>query len=533
MHIQFVSNKSPLLAAGPVSTITPVYEGNKPGDAARNGQAGSVLQYISQIQSEFKGKASQVLFTTPPYAENKQVFLGMGDSKKLDESSVQKTGAKLYKELTAQGVKNVVINIDRTSDTALDNAAIAANLADALLRQSYSFDKYKSGLVPDKEPKKKVDTVTIIVDDPEAAKKAFAPLRAVTEGSFLAADLSNEPPNVLYPETYAERIEKTLAPLGVRVRVLGPQEIKDMDMNGVWNVGKGSEHLPFTVLMEYDGTEGRQEKPLVLDGKGVTFDTGGISIKPGLNMDEMKHDMGGSAAVVGAIYAAAVRGAKAHIVGIVPLAENTPSHTAYRPGDIIKTMSGITVHVGNTDAEGRMILCDTYTLSQHLGKDPLIISCKPAQMPPGTVPSGIFSLATLTGAQVTATGDERAAVFSNDDSLAAKFKAAGEAAGELCQPMPLGQEYADAMRHKHADLSNISSGSKTGSSTAAEFLHFFIEKNEDGSDKYPWVHIDMAGPGIKHPGWGVRLLDQVIRDHYEEKPQKPGISPSLDSPLLA
>ena len=534
MEIRFVSNKT--ASPGKASRVAPVYEGNRIGRViAENDSAETQLRYISQIQTAFTGKSEQFLVATPDYQETpKLVFLGMGDGKALDEAGVQKIGAKLYGELTAKGIRDAHIMADRTADTKLEQAAIAANLADALMRQSYSFDKYKT--LPPKEPKKELGTVTIAVDDPVAAEAAYAPLRAVTEGSFWAADLANEPPNELYPETYAKRIGDELAPLGVTVRVIEPQEIQDRKMGGVWNVGKGSEHLPRVVVMEYDGTEGRQQEPVVLVGKGITFDTGGISLKPGADMDEMKYDMGGSAAMVGTMRALAARGAKVRMVAIVCLAENSPSHTAYRPGDIIKTMAGITVHIGNTDAEGRLVLADGLHLGQHLeyleaddyiGKKPVeITSAKPRLL---------VDAATLTGAQVVALGNERAAVYTADDSLAAKFRAAGEATGEKCWPMPTGGDYDDAMRHKkgHADLNNIA-GRDGGSCTARGFLHYFIERNEDGSDKYPWVHIDMAGPGIAHPGWGVRLLDRVIRDHYEEQPaapQKPAAPPPGLSPL--
>lgn len=399
------------------------------------------------------------------------------------------------------------------TEAGLEDAKTVAQFADSILRQSYVFDKYKTMNGPSVKP----HTVNIEVDDPAAAEAAFAPLRAVTESSFWAADLANEPPNVLYPETYAQRIKSEMGALGARVHVLDENNIKALGMNALYDVAKGSAHPPRVVIVEYDGTQGRQKQPDVLIGKGVTFDTGGISLKPGANMDDMKYDMGGSAAVLGAIRAAAARKAPVRLVAMVGLVENMPDGLAQVPGSIVTTMKGLTVNVGNTDAEGRLVLCDLLYLAQH--SDRLKTLFNVVNFTPFT-PRRIIDAATLTGAQVVALGNKRAAVYANEDSLTAKFNKAGDVSGELCWPMPLGEEYAQDMLHKHADLNNI--GGKAGSCTAAAFLHYFIDKDEAGKDKVQWAHVDMAGPGIATPGWGVRVFNQVIADYFEEKAQGSG-----------
>lgn len=334
----------------------------------------------------------------------------------------------------------------------------------------------------------------------------FDSLRTTTESVFWASDLVNEPGNVLNPQTYAARIEAELAPLGIRVRTIDAAEMKALGMNAALAVGQGSATPPCMVVMEYDGTNGQQDRPLALVGKGITFDSGGISIKPGAGMGEMTMDMGGSAAVVGAMRALASRKAKAKVVAIVGLAENMPSSTAYRPGDILKSMNGKTIYIGNTDAEGRLVLADAMTYIQRTYN-----------------PHTMVDLATLTGAAVAALGKEFSAIFTNDDSLRAKFNKASAVTGEKTWPMPLleTEAFKRAVRATpHADLTNLAGG--PGASTAAAFLHEFVEKDKRGHDKCAWVHVDMAGPGIPSTllkGWGVLLLNELVRDNYEV--QKP------------
>ena len=385
------------------------------------------------------------------------------------------------------------------------SAQAAAEQANQALLASYTFDKYKT-LNDGKAPVAK--KTEIRTTSPDLAQKRFDDLRVTTDSVFWASDLVNEPGNVLNPQTYAERITAELAPLGIAVRVIDAAEMKALGMNTALAVGQGSATPPCMVVMEYDGSNGQQDRPLALVGKGITFDSGGISIKPGAGMGEMTMDMGGSAAVVGAMRALASRKAKAKVVAIVGLAENMPSGTAYRPGDIVKSMNGKTVYIGNTDAEGRLVLADAMTYIQRTYN-----------------PHTMVDLATLTGAAVAALGKEFAAIFTNDDSLRAKFNKASAATGEKTWPMPLLETdaFKKAVRATpHADLTNLAGG--PGASTAAAFLHEFVEKDARGKDKCAWVHIDMAGPGIPsalRKGWGVMLLNALVRDNYEVKKAPP------------
>ena len=385
------------------------------------------------------------------------------------------------------------------------SAQAAAEQANQALLASYTFDKYKT---IDDGKKKRADKTEIRTTSPDAAQKQFDALRVTTDSVFWASDLVNEPGNVLNPQTYAERIAAELAPLGIRVRTIDAAEMKALGMNAALAVGQGSATPPCMVVMEYDGSNGQQDRPLALVGKGITFDTGGISIKSAGGMGEMTMDMGGSAAVVGAMRALASRKAKANVVAIVGLAENMPSGTAYRPGDIIKSMNGKTVYIGNTDAEGRLVLADAMTYIQRTYN-----------------PHTMVDLATLTGAAVAALGKEFAAIFTNDDSLRAKFNKASGITGERTWPMPLleTEAFKKAVRATpHADLTNQAGG--PGASTAAAFLHEFVEKDARGKDKCAWVHVDMAGPGIPssvRKGWGVMLLNALVRDNYEVKKAPP------------
>ena len=411
----------------------------------------------------------------------------------LTPANASETGRKLFNKFKETGEKDVVINA-----TGVD-PVIAAQIADGFLRASYTFNKYKS--TPQNEGPQ---TVSFLTDKPQAAEAAFAPLRTTTESAFWASDLVNEPANVLNPQTYAERVRQELAPLGIKVKIIEDYWLKWQGMNAIAAVGQGSKTPPCMVVLEYDGTNGEQKRPLALVGKGITFDSGGISLKPGAGMGDMTMDMAGSAAVAGAIRSLALRGAKTKVVGVLALAENMPDQNSTRPGDIIKSLSGKTIYVGNTDAEGRLVLCDAITYVQK-----------------NYNPHTVVDIATLTGAASAALGKEFAAAFSNDDRLFAKFNKAANATGERIWRMPLLESPASKKAVEntpHADLTNNATG--PGALTAAAFLHQFIEKNEDGSDKRKFMHLDIAGPGIaltELKGWGVFLFDRLIRDNYEQK----------------
>jgi leucyl aminopeptidase len=320
----------------------------------------------------------------------------------------------------------------------------------------------------------------------------------VADGVFLARDLVNEPPNVLYPAAFAERAAE-LSRLGVDVEILDEKALKKLGMRALLGVGQGSHNESRVVIMRWNGARD-DVKPIAFVGKGVTFDTGGISIKPAQNMEDMKGDMAGAACVVGLMHALAARKAKVNAIGAIGLVENMPDGRAQRPGDIVTSMSGQTIEIVNTDAEGRLVLADVlWHVQDKYG------------------PAFMVDLATLTGAILVALGTEHAGLFSNNDELAERIAAAGRATGEKVWRMPLAPEYDKLIDSKFADMKNTG-GRNGGSITAAQFLQRFVNNT-------PWAHLDIAGTGMSSPssdinqswgsGWGVRLLDQLVKDHYE------------------
>ncbi len=345
-------------------------------------------------------------------------------------------------------------------------------------------------------------TVSIVTDSAAGARSDFAPLAARAEGVELARDLVSEPPNVLYPESYAERISK-LSELGLEIDVLDVPAMTKLGMGSLLGVGQGSARASRLCVLKWMGAKDKKSAPIAFVGKGVTFDTGGISLKPGPGMEDMKGDMGGSAAVVGAMVAIAKRKAKANVVGLVGLVENMPDGNAQRPGDIVKAAAGKTIEILNTDAEGRLVLADVLWYAQKKFN-----------------PKAIVDLATLTGAIIISLGHEHAGVFSNNDELSDKLTAAGKASGETVWRLPLGPGYDKQLDSDVADMKNIGNRS-AGSITAAQFLQRFVDEGR------AWAHLDIAGtawkPGNDNPmepvwatGWGVRILDQLIADSYED-----------------
>jgi len=441
--------------------------------------------------ANFHGK-SQDGFDT--YVESGvRVFLcGRGDKDVFD---YEICAARVAKSLRGSGVKQLTIHLDGTDATADDAArsALGARLA------SYVWDKHKS-----KATKSKKDPLTAIIivsDDPKAARAAYKNFYGPAgDGTVLARDLVNAPPNEIFPKAYANRI-KGLSDLGLEVEVLGEKQLNKLGMHALLGVGLGSERESQLVVMRWNG--GKTGKaPACLVGKGVTFDTGGISLKPGNNMWDMKGDMGGSAAVVGTMCALASRKAKANVVGIVGLVENMPDGKAQLPGDIVVSMSGQTIEVQNTDAEGRLVLADAlhYAVTKY----------KPAAM---------IDLATLTGAIIVGLGHEYCGLFSPDDDLAKQIYTAGEVSTDKAWRLPLSDAYDKLLNSPNADMKNIG-GRAAGSITAAQFLKRFVGKDT------PWAHLDIAGTGMvngsKDPrvptfgtGFGVRLLNRWIADNHE------------------
>ena len=444
--------------------------------------------------AEFDGSASSSIeaLALPGSSAKRVVVLGLGEAGDLDAGDWLKLGGVAASKLP-KGDATIVLE----AGGANVDAEAAAMVGLGLLMREYRFDRHKTKKKDDDEPKPR--TVTIMVDDPDAARAAYEVEAAVATGIETARDLVNEPANILGTEEFKDRAA-ALADLGVEIEVLDEDAMGALGMGSLLSVSQGSERPAYLVAMRWNGGK-EGEAPLALVGKGVVFDTGGISIKPGQGMGDMKGDMGGAAAVTGAMHAIAARKAKANVIGVIGLVENMPDGRASRPGDIVTSMSGQTIEILNTDAEGRLVLADALTWVQREHK-----------------PVAIIDLATLTGAILVALGQEHAGLFSNDDALSDGLAEAGEATGELVWRMPLGKAYDKLIDTKNADMKNIG-GRFAGSITAAQFLQRFVE---DGT---PWAHLDIAGMAMNSPaneysqswasGYGVRLLDRLVRDHYE------------------
>jgi leucyl aminopeptidase len=379
----------------------------------------------------------------------------------------------------------------------LDGSAEAvAEMALGARLRAYKFDRYKT---KKKDADEEGSTrIVFAVPDVAAVEQADKPRAGLAEGVILAREFVNEPANILYPLEFARRAQE-LSRLGVEVEVLDKAALERIGMRALLAVGQGSGHDSCVVLMRWNGGAA-DAAPVAFIGKGVCFDSGGISIKPSGGMEDMKGDMAGAACVVGLMHALASRGAKANVVGAIGLTENMPDGNAQRPGDIIRTLSGQTVEMVNSDAEGRLVLGDVMWYVQDRFK-----------------PTFMVDLATLTGAILVALANEHAGLFSNNDELAARLTAAGLTTGERVWRMPLGPEYDKLIDSKFADMKNTG-GRHGGSITAAQFLQRYV-------NNVPWAHLDIAGTGMNAPqtdinkswgsGWGVRLLDQLVRDHYE------------------
>jgi leucyl aminopeptidase len=480
------------------AVVAGVMEGGKllPLGAELDEQLGGLLSRAMKA-NKFTGKAKQTLSV---FGENGTVLLyGLGDGSGIDELWCENAGGAIVAAILAAGDKEVSVLFEpHTADGNADEKAAdrAARLAFGGLLRTYRFDKYKTKLK--KEDKPVLQKLTVLTNQAAEAKKAAEALEAIAEGVFLARDLVSEPPNVLYPVSYAKRCEE-LKELGVKVEVLDEKQMAKLGMGALLGVGQGSERESRLVVMRWEGGPKKQQ-PIAFVGKGVCFDTGGISLKPAGGMEDMKWDMGGSATVVGLMKALAGRKAKANVIGVVGLVENMPDGNAQRPGDVVTSMSGQTIEIINTDAEGRLVLADALWYTQDRFK-----------------PQFMLDLATLTGAMMVALGQVNCGYFSNSDELVAKLEAASKASGEKIWRMPLGEEYNKMMDSDIADVKNA--GARWGGSiTAACFLERFV-------NDLPWVHMDIAGMAWSQKdsptvpkggtGWGVRLLDEMVRANYE------------------
>ena len=485
------------------AAIVCFYEGREPTPAVAslNYEIQGFLDHALTKAKGFKGKFGQteilMLGEKSPYGY--AVLLGLGKREDLSRVQAEKLGGKLYAALCARAIKSAEFFMDNEAPAAADHAA---HIASGFCLRSYKFEHYKTPK-PEDERDDLPESLNTVIFDEATASAAYKQLSCVNEGVFLARDLVNEPPNVLYPDVYARRIKDQLKPLGVEVEILDEKKMAKLGMGALLAVGQGSDWPPRLVIMRWRGDKKNTDAPLCFVGKGVTFDTGGISLKPGPGMEEMKMDMGGSAAVVGLMKSLALRKSKANVVGLVGIVENMPSGRAYRPADILKSYSGKTIEVLNTDAEGRLVLADVLSYAQDEFKPRLIID-----------------LATLTGAMIVALGHEYCGTFSTDDALWAQLERASKATEEKLWRMPLDDLWKKEMEGTVTDVQNMAkSGRDAGSCTACGFLWHFIK------DGLPWVHMDIAGTAwIKSDrditpkfgtGFGVRVLDRFVSDNYE------------------
>ncbi len=497
-EITFV--KSALPKAGALVVL--LAEGGNPSalhtalDEASGGAVGRALEAAG-----FKGRKGQsATVWAPAPGISKLVAIGLGAEGALTPDGAEAVGGAIWP----------LISAETEATLAADGVEmpVAVRVALGTVLRSYRFDLYRTMEKPEDKPK--LARLAVAVDQPMAAKNAYAPFKAVAEGVFMTRDLVSEPPNILHPVEMAERC-RALEKLGVVVEILTPKEMKKLGFGALLGVAMGSAIEARMVVMHWNGlgsapAKGRAkkpapaEKPICFIGKGVTFDTGGISIKPAGGMEDMKWDMAGAGCVVGLMAALAGRKARANVVGLVGLVENMPSGTAQRPGDVVKTASGQTVEVINTDAEGRLVLADVihYAITKY-------------------DPKWMIDLATLTGAIIVALGHEHAGLFSNDDVLAGQIEAAGKATGELCWRLPLSDAYDKQIKSDIADMKNV--GTRAGGSiTAAQFIQRFVQGR-------PWAHLDIAGTAWATKdlptapkgatAYGVRLLDRLVADHFE------------------
>jgi leucyl aminopeptidase len=472
----------------------------KPGERAR----ALLAEFAARIESAaktagFKGKTLTALDILEPSGLEAARLLVVGvapgkDAKPLDFAVL---GGFVSGKL---GKSKAVATVFESPGEPWD-AGAAAEFALGVRLRAYRFEKYKT---KKNDPEANGDEapldVVVGVGDPAAARAAYGMREAAAEGVELARDLVNEPPNVLFPESFAERAG-ALRALGVEVEILDEKAMTKLGMGALLGVGQGSARESRLVAMRWRGSKTKKSKPVAFVGKGVCFDSGGVSIKPAAGMEDMKGDMGGAACVVGLMHALARRKAKVNAVGVIGLVENMPDAGAYRPGDILTSMSGQTIEIINTDAEGRLVLADALCYVKQTDS-----------------PRFIVDLATLTGAIIVALGHENAGMFANDDELAARLTSSGLATGETVWRMPLGPAYDKLIDSKFADMKNTG-GRNGGAVTAAQFLKRFV-------DDTPWAHLDVAGVAMSSPaneintswgsGWGVRLLDRLVADHYED-----------------
>ena len=446
------------------------------------------LSEVNLLKKNLKNNTKKKEIFSFDISHNQKIIIF---STKNNKDSYEKNGAKLYEFLKNENLNKVHIYGDTIEN--LNNMKCLHELIHGMKLKSYTFDKYLT--------KKKFEILQInIISKKKIDLKLIKNLSAIEKGVNFTKDLVSEPGNVLHPDEYAKRLIQ-LKKIGLKITVYNTTKLRKMKCNALLGVGQGSSRGSYIVTMEWKGNKKRKQ-PLAFVGKGVCFDTGGISLKPARFMEDMTYDMAGSAVVVGLLKSLALRKAKVNAVGVVGLVENMVSGNAQRPGDIVKSFSGKTIEVLNTDAEGRLVLADAITFTEKKFK-----------------PNFIIDLATLTGAIVVALGSEFAGLFSNDDKLSKQLYDAGDMVDEKVWRLPLHKNYDKLMNSKNADMQNINYVGGAGSTTAAQFLQRFI------INKTPWAHLDIAGMAFSKyagslnssgaTGYGVRLLDKFVEKNYE------------------
>lgn len=480
-----------VLLVGKDSGLAPL--GQK-ADAAASGQLSKAMKVTA-----FGGKQGDFVDLPAPsgLGVSRVIIAGIGDPAEFGEFEAERLGGSLAAKLLDGADAAAAIAAETADSLKITPETLAARLGSGVRLRDYRFDKY---VTKKKNGAPKLKSVAVQTAVPAKAQAAFRAFDAIASGVHLARDLVNEPANVLFPVEFAKRAQ-ALSKLGVKVEVFTPKQLEKLGMHALLGVGQGSARESRVAVMQWSGGKSGS-KPLAFIGKGVTFDTGGISIKPSAGMGDMKGDMGGAACVVGLMHALAARKAKVNAVGVIGLVENMPDAAAQRPGDIVKSMSGQTIEVLNTDAEGRLVLADILWYAQKRFK-----------------PEFMINLATLTGAILVALGQEYAGMFSNNDALADKLFATGTATGEKVWRMPLAPEFDKTIDTPNADMKNISNGRNAGAIIAAQFLQRFV-------NEFPWAHLDIAGTAMNSPkspinpswgsGYGVRLLDHLVATHYEK-----------------
>ena len=507
LEIEFVDAAPGGVAAASGALVafwTPDKDGAPIANMALRALRGRTVRGPKQIDralDKAKGEFGEIsLIMAPHRMAADALLLVCRGPQPLSAAAARRLGGKIAKALIDAKVETATIRVEGLAGRA-ERAAVVAELAFGLRLMCYRFDKYKA----DDGDAPKLTRVAVAGPEKDAAKAAYAPLAALADGVETTRDLVNEPANVLTPKEFARRIEELKKDLPkakrdkLAIEILDEKALEKLGMRTLLAVGQGSAEESYVAIMRWTGAD-KKAAPVCLIGKGVCFDTGGISLKPPAGMEEMTMDMGGAGVVVGAMRALALRGAKANVVGMVGLVENMPSDRAQRPGDIVKSMSGKTVEVINTDAEGRLVLADLLWHAQEAYE-----------------PRWIVNLATLTGAIIIALGHEKAGLFSNDDALAGRLLGAAGAEGEGLWRMPLDDAYDRALKSRLADMKNVG-GRPAGSITAAQFLQRFVK---DGT---PWAHIDIAGVTLPKEGgatwrqgpsgWGVATLVRLVEESF-------------------